>query len=189
MMIDSTSETPPGVDLNRLLQTFYHDPSGTQALGMFRSVDALPEPYNRLLNHNEHMTVTVEEHYGQSVDVQVHRTARDGVWYCREITLSTSESRRIVQYGIVRLKTDELAPDVWREIESESIPLGRVLINHDVLREVQLMGLWEVRCGQCLASLLHQTIGSVAYGRTALIYCDGEPAIELLEILAPVPGT
>ncbi len=186
-MIDSKSEIPPGVDLDRLLQTFYHDPSGTPALGVFRPLAALPQPYDRLLNHNEHMTVTVEAHYGQDVDVQVHRTTRDGVWYSREITLSTCDSRRIVQYGIVRLKTDELAPDVWQEIESEKIPLGRVLINHDVLREVQLVGLWEVRCGQCLAAMLHLTIGSIAYGRTALIYCDGEPAIELLEILAPAP--
>ncbi len=180
------SARPPEVDLQHLLQTFYHDVSGTPALGTFEAIDNAPEPYNSLLNHHKHMTVTVEAHYGQSVDVVVHRTARNGVWYSREITLVTSTSRRIVQYGIVRIKTDDLEPQVWKEIESEQTPLGRVLIEHDVLREVQLCQLWKVRCGQCLATMLHQTIGTTAYGRTALIYCDGEPAIELLEILTPI---
>lgn len=186
-MVESKSSDTPSVNLDRLIQTFYHDPSGTQALGVFCETERPPEPYNRLLNHNEHMTVTVEEYYGQNVDVQVHRTRRDGVWYSREITLVTSESRRIVQYGIVRINTDSIAPKVFKEIESETIPLGRVLIEHDVLREVQLCELWQVRIGQCLASMLHLTIGTTTYGRTALIYCDGEPAIELLEILTPVP--
>jgi hypothetical protein len=27
------------------------------------------------------------------------------------------------------------------------------------------------------------------YGRTALIECDGEPAIELLEIVSPIPDS
>jgi hypothetical protein len=34
---------------------------------------------------------------------------------------------------------------------------------------------------------MHHCVGDVMYGRTALIYCDGAPAIELLEIVAPVP--
>lgn len=185
-MIDARSADPPSVNLDRLVHTFYHDVSGSRALAAFEAVESAPEPYDRLLNHNEHMTVTVESHYGQSVDVVVHRTTREGVWYAREITLVTSESRQIVQYGIVRLKTDAVAPAVWQEIEEQKTPLGRVLIEHNVLREVQLCGLWHVQCGQCLASLMHQVIGSIAYGRTALIYCDGEPAIELLEILAPI---
>jgi chorismate-pyruvate lyase len=185
-MVESKSAMPSGVDIHRLLETFYREPSGTEALGVFESIEQAPEPYNHLLNHNKHMTVTVESHFGQNVDVEVHRTARDGVWYAREITLTTCDTRRVVQYGIVRLRTDAIAPQVLEEIESERIPLGRVLINHNVLREVELCGLWQVRCGQCLASLLHVTIGSIVYGRTALIHCDNEPAIELLEILAPI---
>ena len=188
-MIEPKSAMPSGVDLNRLLETFYGHPSGTEALGVFQSIEDAPEPYNGLLKHSKHMTVTVESHYGENVDVEVHRTTRDGVWYSREITLVTCDTRRIVQYGIVRLKTDAIAPQVLKEIESEQIPLGRVLMNHNVLREVELCGLWQVRCGQCLASQLHLTIGSTVYGRTALIHCDNEPAIELLEILSPVPAT
>jgi chorismate-pyruvate lyase len=74
---------------------------------------------------------------------------------------------------------------VWQRIESQEVPLGRVLIEHDVLREVQLCELWQIHAGPSLASLLRIKTGDTVYGRTALIFCDGEPAIELLEIVTP----
>lgn len=173
------------VKISDLLDQFYPEPIGYLQLGEFEPVLVPPSPYNQLLNHHKHMTVTVESHYGENVDVQVHRCARAGDWYSREITLVTAQSRRIVQYGIVRLDTTTLEPEVWRKIESQQLPLGRVLIEHNVLREVQLCGLWRIHAGPALAALLHVAIGQTVWGRTALIYCNGEPAIKLLEILAP----
>ena len=84
------------------------------------------------------------------------------------------------------MNINALEEDVWRQIENQEVPLGRVLIRHDVLREVELCELWQIKSGPCLASLLHRSIGETLYGRTALIHCDGEPAIELLEVVAPV---
>ncbi|TWT51222.1 hypothetical protein Pla22_39990 [Rubripirellula amarantea] len=174
------------VDLSELIEQFYGPPLDFSQLGTFTAVSSVPSPYDQLLDHNEHMTVTVEAFHGEPVDVHVHKHELHDNWYSREITLVTQSSRRIVQYGIVRLNTKELAEPVWRKIESREIPLGRVLIEHNVLREVQLCGLWKVIAGPCLADKMHQAIGETMYGRTALIYCDGQPAIELLEIVAPV---
>jgi len=106
-------------------------------------------------------------------------------WYSREITLVTAHSKRIVQYGIVRLDTRMLEVGVWKQIESQSTPLGRVLIEHNVLREVQMCALWKVNAGPSLASLMELETGDQVYGRTALIYCDRAPVIELLEIVSP----
>ncbi|MFG0262494.1 MAG: hypothetical protein ACF788_08905 [Novipirellula sp. JB048] len=155
-------------------------------LGRFEALASLPPPYDRLLDHHKHMTVTVEAFYEQAVDVVVNRTRRDANWYAREITLVTQQDRRIVQYGIVHLNVDQLSEPVWKRIESEATPLGRVLIEHNVLRQVQLCGLWRVSAGPALVSRMQIPIDQPLYGRTALIYCDGDPAIELLEILAPV---
>ena len=122
------------------------------------------------------------------MDVVVHRCHQtrdaDGEWYVREITLKTHSTGKAVQYGIVRLHVTALDPEVWRRIESQETPLGRVLIEHNVLREVQLCELWKIQAGPALAKLLDTEVGDVVYGRTALIYCDGEPAIELLEVVA-----
>ena len=175
------------VKIEHLLDQFYGDPPGFGQLGDFESVASVPPPHDALLDHNKHMTVTVESHYGERVEVVVHQTDRKDNWYSREITLVTENSRRIVQYGIVRLDIDALESEVWRHIESQEVPLGRVLIEHNVLREVELCELWRIKSGPCLAALLHRSIGETVYGRTALIHCDGEPAIELLEIVAPIP--
>lgn len=185
-MAGAISRDDSYVKIEQLLQQFYGPPTGFAQLGDFASVSQVPSPYDQLLDHNKHMTVTVESHYDDAVDVHVHRTLRDGPWYAREITLATQKSRRIVQYGIVRLNTASLSEQVWSRIESQEIPLGRVLIEHNVLREVELCELWKVRAGQSLASLLRIKNGDEVFGRTALIHCDGEPAIELLEIVSPV---
>ena len=183
-MNSALSRDDSRVKIEQLLDQFYGRPPGYQQLGDFESVAEVPPPYDALLNHHKHMTVTVESHYGEPVDVVVHQTGRTDNWYSREITLVTTQSRRIVQYGIVRLNIDALETEVWRQIESQQTPLGRVLIQHNVLREVELCELWRINAGPCLAALLRQSIGETVYGRTALIHCDGEPAIELLEIVA-----
>ncbi|MCA9136843.1 MAG: hypothetical protein KDB00_08790 [Planctomycetales bacterium] len=199
-----TQPEPPAVDLMELVRLFHSDES---ELGFFRAcltAEEIPQPRRELLNHEAHMTVTVEAHHGCPVDVRVARTvlgpgvddplgpqgsnldiAATGRWYAREITLHRQSDQRPVQYGIVRLNIDALAPEVWHEIHSEKIPLGRVLISHQVLREVELCGLWEVVAGHSLASLLEMSVGEVTYGRTARIFCDYVPAIELLEIVTP----
>ncbi len=183
------SLSKPNVELDLLINQFYPSEILRGRLGTFESVDSAPSPFSELLDHHNHMTVTVEAFHGQTVDVAVHRTTYQNQWYAREITLVTTQSRETVQYGIVLLNTLALDETVWKEIESEQTPLGRVLIEHNVLREVQLCGLWRVCVGESLAKLLNVQIGEVLFGRTALIYCDGEPAIELLEIVTPEKAT
>lgn len=224
------------MDLASLIGEFYEQP---EQLGAFVAVDQLAQPYASLLDHEAHMTVTVEQFHGRSVDVQVHRSLsrlRDGrmlefvdprgafagqaeevvrphlghesvsqnqladlapqtSYYTREITLVTQPgpstrhdrgsggSGRIVQYGIVRLNTAAFRQQVWLEIASGQTPLGRVLIRHEVLREVQLCRLWAVSAGPSLARILEIAPGRRLFGRTALIRCDSQPAIELLEIV------
>jgi hypothetical protein len=48
-----------------------------------------------------------------------------------------------------------------------------------------LFDLYQVSCGPRLAEFFGVQQGDYTFGRTALIYCDREPAIELLEIVAP----
>ena len=173
------------VDLDPLIDAFY--PGANQKdspLGVFDPIDRIDTIEGPLLDHNHHMTVTVERHYGCPVRVDVHRfDFREG-WYVREITLRETLNDRVVQYGIVRMNPSVLDPEVWKKIESRQIPLGRVLIEHEVLREVQLQQLWRIRRGPALAGYLEQDAPSPVFGRTALIWCDHQPTIELLEILA-----
>lgn len=172
-------------DLHALVDLFYESP---EDLGDFEELDEhdLPEPYRMLLAHDKHMTVTVEAYHGSQVDVQVLETRITGTHYSRKILLSRHSDGGVVQFGIVRLNVDYLGPDVRREIESQQTPLGRILIDHNVLRDVRLLSLWKVEPGPDLRKLFGLDTSETCYGRTALIYCNGVPAVELLEIVTPV---
>ncbi|RCS49328.1 hypothetical protein DTL42_12395 [Bremerella cremea] len=169
-------------ELSQLIALFYAQP---EKLGQFEEVSAekTPPPFRQLLAHNEHMTVTVEKFHGCNVDVKVLETRNAGNFYSRKILLTRQRDGKVVQYGIVRLNCDYLDDEPANEIKSERIPLGRVLIQHNVLREVQLTSLWHVQPAAELRELMGLQPQETVYGRTALIYCNGEPAVELLEIV------
>lgn len=149
--------------------------------------DAMPEPYRTMLVHTDHMTVTVELFYGQPVDVTVLGTRRDGDEYSRLILLSLRDTKEVVQFGIVQIDLSRLSEKVRAEIVSGRTPLGRVLIENDVLRHIRPAGYLRVEPSVQLGKWFKQP-PAATYGRLGVIYADGQPAIEVLEILAPVPS-
>jgi chorismate-pyruvate lyase len=171
-------------ELESLIELFYRQ---ADDLGKFIELAAadLPQPYRKLLAHQHHMTVAMEQHHGQRVNVEVLNTHRGGHFYSRRILLLTESDGRVVQFGIVRLNLEFLDEAVRQEIESETVPLGRVLIEHKVMREIELLSLWRVDPSAELRALFNMGRDEVTYGRTAIIHVDGEPAVELLEIAAP----
>jgi chorismate-pyruvate lyase len=179
------SDTHPVIpDLDELAALFY--PS-TETLGQFDEVspDEMPTVFQQLLAHNNHMTVTVEGYHRSPVDVRVLDKTIAGDHYARKILLARQTDGSVVQYGIMRIDLSHVNPVVRQKIESEEIPLGRVLISHDVLREVELVSLWRIEPGTELRELLGTAPNEIVYGRTALIHVAGEPAVELLEVVTP----
>jgi hypothetical protein len=144
------------------------------------------------------MTVTMERFHQSPVDVRIIARVEDGELYSREIVLTKSEKSgksgqsgksvagRVVQFGIVQFDLSYVTEAVRREIRAGEIPLGRVLINHNVLRHVDLNMVLGVRVGPALADHLRTEPGAATYGRLATIFCNGKPAIDLLEISAPL---
>ncbi len=182
--INSTSDASPG--LVALAQLFY---SSLDELGTFTRVEPadMPDYARELLDHQAHMTVTLETHYATAVDLLVLTRNQTLSHYARKILLARGDTGRVVQYGIMRVHFAYLPDDVRREIERATVPLGRVLIEHDVLRKVQLMDLWEIFPGVELRQLLRVPPDQSVYGRTAVIHVDGEPTVEVLEIITPEP--
>ena len=48
-----------------------------------------------------------------------------------------------------------------------------------------MFALWKITTGPELCRAFGLAQPTTTYGRTALIYCNDEPAVELLEIIAP----
>jgi len=170
------------IDLEKLVSLFF---SNTSPIGKFQQVesDELSEAYQLLLNHESHMTVTVERHHHGPVDVEVLDTRTDGDFYSRKILLNRQSDNGVVQFGIVSIDKRALASEIFAEIEQQQTPLGRILINHNVLRDVHLNNLYSISAGPELAKHFDIAEGHSVAGRTAIIDCDGKPAIGLLEIV------
>jgi hypothetical protein len=148
-----------------------------------------PEPYKALLVHDIHMTVTMEKYHGCPVDVHVIDRRLDGDVYARKILLTRHGTNSVVQFGLVRFDFQYVTAAVKKEIISEQVPLGRVLINHNVLRQVDLNAILKLTAGPALAKYLQMPVGGVTYGRIATIFCNQKPAIDLLEVSAPLKAS
>lgn len=147
--------------------------------------DQLPEPARSLLDHEHHMTVTVEQHFGSLVDVRVLEHKIEGDSYARKIILPLQSDGRIVLFGLVRIHLQFCGEQVRDEILARNKPLGRILIEHDVLRRIEPTAYLRVIPGPEMLTWFGLTTPELAYGRLAIIHCDDQPAIELLEIVRP----
>jgi chorismate-pyruvate lyase len=173
----------PQVELDELVGLFF--PESNAQFGASYDVGAasLPADADSLLNHCEHMTVTIEDFHNSEVDVQVLEELDSEMHYSRKILLTRKSDGRVVQFGIVRLDMSTLPQIVQDQIRERKIPLGRILISHDVMRAVRLAKLYRFESGEELASHFGVAAGTDVFGRTAWMYCNGKPAIELLEIV------
>lgn len=172
-----------GPDLHTLFQLF--PPSSYLREFDVVAADWIPEPYRRLLVHEHHMTVTVEAHHGSLVNVKVLECKRDGDSYARKILLALQSNGRVVQFGLVRIWLPYCSDEVRDEILAQKTPIGRILINHNVMRRIEPTEFLRVTPGPDMMQWFGLTTPETTYGRLALIHCDGKPAVELLEIVAP----
>ena len=94
--------TVRGPHLSELLSLFptADDFRGFEAL----APEEVPSPYRELLVHEHHMTVTVERHHGDLVDVRILARTHKGNSYARKILLTLHGSGRVVQFGIMRIE-------------------------------------------------------------------------------------
>ncbi len=174
-----------GPDLQTLLALF--PPVDYLRAWEFVPGDQVPQPYHRLLVHDQHMTVTVEAHHGSLVDVRILDRRQEQNGYSRKILLALQSTGKIVMFGIVRIHLQFCSAAVRQEILAGQTPLGRILINHNVLRRIETTAFLRIIPGRPMRGWFGLNEPTPSYGRLALIHCDDEPAIELLEIVAPEP--
>lgn len=173
-----------GPDLRELLALF---PTSGPSLLSAELVegDAVPPPYHGLLVHDYHMTVTVEAYHGDLVDVRILARQHSGDSYARAILLALRGTGRVVQFGIVRIHLHYCTPAVRAEIIAGKTPLGRILIKHEVLRRIEPTAYLRIVPGPDMMTWFGLETPRPTYGRLALIHCDNQPAVELLEIVTP----
>lgn len=149
--------------------------------------EEVPAPYHQLLVHTHHMTVTVEGFYHSSVDVRVVACRRNGDEYARKSLLALAGGGSVVQFGLVRIDLGVCPKPVRDAIIEGKTPLGRVLIQHNMLRRIEPTAFLKVRLSTRMAAWFGSSPGAETFGRLGVIYTGDRPAVEVLEILAPIP--
>lgn len=147
--------------------------------------EAMPDWAQQLLHHDEHMTEIMARHHGGHVVVEVQRRHRLGDDYWRQIVLRIADRPTIIQGGLVRIHLPGLAAPVAEAILREQVPLGYLLMDHQVLRRIELHHLIRFPPDPALAGWLGGDADAPAWGRLATLHCDEEPVIELCEVLPP----
>jgi len=145
----------------------------------------VPEPFHQLLVHDRHMTTSMEAYHNARVTVRVLQSQQKESWYSRQILLLTIGAKKVVQGGIVRIHLSMLDPAVQAAILQQDTPLGHILIEHDVLRHIEVTHYLKLEPGAALGNWPGFADDRAAYGRLGILYCDLQPAIELFEV---VPG-
>jgi chorismate-pyruvate lyase len=131
------------------------------------------------------MTEVLFAYHGRAVGLHVLRRTQVADTYTRFIILTAHDSEQVIETGIVRINLGLLRAAVRQEILDAKKPLGSILIEHDVLRQIEPK--WYFRLESSCPMLDHFGSGvRRAYGRVGLIHCDHQPTIELLEVVADV---
>jgi chorismate-pyruvate lyase len=172
---------PPGPDLVDLFRWF---PPLTDlpAFQLLPGVD-VPEPFHDLLCHEHHMTVTVEDYHGDTVDVRLLAVRQRDPYYARKIILTTRRTGKVVLFGIVRVNLDFTTAPVRAAILEGEIPFGRILIQNNVMRRIEPTAYFRVEPGPAQQAWFLLDHPQPMYGRLAYIHCDGQPAVELFEVV------
>ena len=130
------------------------------------------------------MTVTLEAWHNSLVVLRLLEERRDQDHYCRRIVLANQRDGVPVQFGIMRIKLSGLPDIVRMEVESRALPLGRIMIRHHLMREVELCQLWRIDAGEELKTHLKCGDRIPIFGRTARILVGDDPVVELLEVVS-----
>lgn len=174
------------VKLFSLLDRFPQADLGSDDITIVPAAE-VPGSYGKLLVHHHHMTVTLEKYHEAKLRLTVLDRKVQGDDYARRLLLKAGPADKVVLAGIMRFQLEQCREEVRREILAESKPLGRILIEHKVLRWIEPHVYLRVEMKERLREIFKAPPHvHVTYGRVALIICHNIPAVELLEVVAPI---
>lgn len=166
----------------RLLLAFF----GESTLPRCQMVAAedVPPPFDGLLVHDAHMTVTLEAYHQSPVTVHPYQVHQQGELYGRKLDLK-DRAGRVVMTGLMIFNFRFCTERVRDLIIAEKTPLGRILIENNILRRVSTEAFLRIDANDPLTLRFHSDSNRPAFGRLATIFCNEVPAVDLLEVVHP----
>ena len=104
-------------------------------------------------------------------------------FYSRKIFLTRGNRSESVELGVVRMDLRCVEQLARQEILQGRQPLGAILVRHKLLLRIEPRWYLKFPAGSPVLSWMGYPRQGPFFGRIGTIYCNDEPAIELLEIV------
>ena len=178
--------TQPAFSISHPLDEFYAQMGLT--LPPLQQVDgeAVPQPFKRLLVHNNDMTPTLEKFHQCDIHLRLLGRRRKGNEYFREVVLLLDDSERSVEFGAIKIYLSLFTRPARRQILEERRPLGHILHECGVKHSSRPRAFLRLASDRFINEALRLTGANVLYGRrNTLLDPQERPLAEIVEILPP----
>jgi chorismate-pyruvate lyase len=148
--------------------------------------ECIPEPYRRLLVHDNDMTPTLEAEYRQRIHIRLISWEVEDHVLRRQVVLVLDSDERPVEFGAIRIQLNQLPPEARQRVLESKLPLGRVLQDFFIQHNSRPVAYFEVEADSLIGEALKTPGAQRVYGRrNRLLTPSGEVLAEVVEILPP----
>lgn len=147
---------------------------------------AIPEPYRRLLVHDNDMTPTLEAYHASSIHVEVLRMSREKSQYTREVLLRLDRGDQPVQYGASQTHLERFPDEAAALVLRGRTPLGTIMAGWSIRHRCFPYRFLRVHPTPQLTGWFGLAEERPLYGRQNRITdAGGAPLMDVIEVLAP----
>jgi hypothetical protein len=148
--------------------------------------DDMPQPYRRLLVHNEDMTPTLEKFHDDRIYLNVISRQDRGDFYFREVILLTQRKRFPVEFGAIKINLGLFPAGARRLILEEQEPLGTILNDFKIPHASRPKAFLRIQADSFIKGALQLSGEQILYGRRNTLFDPQQRALaEIVEILPP----
>jgi len=157
----------------------------------FNMIDGedVPQPYRKLLVHDDDMTPTLESFHGQTLHLRVLSKREENGTLFREVALVRDDDERPVEFGAIRIDLDLFPDDARQVIRECRVPLGTIMARFKVAHKAHPSAYLSVSPDDTIRDALGLPAEAdlCLYGRHNVhVSPAGEPMAHVVEILPPV---
>lgn len=151
------------------------------------AAEELPQPYRRLLAHDQDMTSTLRRHHGEELVLRVIAKRHAEPYLERRVVLAGVTSGRPVEYGAIRIALSPFEAAARAAILESRRPLGAILADFSIPYVSRPEAFLRLESGEEMERALELSASdTVLFGRSNVLRSPGGAELaRVLEILPP----
>ena len=148
--------------------------------------EAVPEPYNNLLVHQQDMTPTLENYHRCPMGLRVIKWLNVGDSVLRMVALMKQSDGAPAEFGAIKIEVNGFPPEGQKMILEGKKPFGTILRELKMPHSGNPLGFFSVESDAHINAALGLTGKHLLYGRLNVLQDHhGHILAEIVEVLPP----